>query len=175
MPPLHGLLAGRPSGADDDACFDGHAIIVGYGRVGGLVAAGLRELGSPVVVIEEELHLVQDLERLGMPAIYGDATYASILAAAHPKRARLVVVTLPAAGPTRTVVRDIRSLSSDVPILARAARLEEGEVLRQLGATQVVAPEQAGAVLLLDECADALNVDRAVLVESHRSGLTPGA
>ena len=53
------------------------------------------------LVIEEDLHLVQELQRLGIPAIYGDATYTSILAAAHPERARLVVVTLPAAGPTR--------------------------------------------------------------------------
>ena len=69
-------------------------------------------------MIEEDLHLVQGLNAAGIRAIYGDAAHATILAAAHPERARLVVATLPDAGATRAIVRDVRRLNPQVPILA---------------------------------------------------------
>ena len=76
----------------------GHAIVVGYGRVGRRVVAGLRAAGLPVTVIEDDLHLVHEIAEQGIAAVYGDASYRAIMAAAHAERARLVVVALPDAG-----------------------------------------------------------------------------
>ncbi len=143
--------------ADEEALTD-HAIVIGYGRVGRQVAAGLRDAGLTVVVIEEDLHLVRELEREGFSAIYGDASYRSIFDVAHPERAKLVVVALPDVGGTRAVVRNARRANATVPILARVAREEEDAVLRRTGATAVVAPERAGAILLLEESARVLDM-----------------
>jgi monovalent cation:H+ antiporter-2, CPA2 family len=115
-------------------------------------------LGVPVVAIDQDLRLVQDLRARGIPAIYGDASYAPVLAAARIAHARLVVVALPDAGPTRTVVREARQARATVPILVRSTHPEDEEMLRRLGATIVVAPERAGAALLLDESARVLAV-----------------
>jgi monovalent cation:H+ antiporter-2, CPA2 family len=95
-------------------------VVIGYGRVGGAGAQGLQSAGVPLSVVEEDLHLVQHLRTAGVPAIYGDAAYASVLQASHPERALLVVVTLPDAGSARTVVREVRQLNPGVPILVRA-------------------------------------------------------
>jgi CPA2 family monovalent cation:H+ antiporter-2 len=149
---------------------DRHAIVIGYGRVGSRVAAGLLGAEFPTVVIDEDLHVVQGLTRIGIPAIYGDASYTSILAAAHPERARLVVVALPDLGATRSVVRDARQLNPSVPILARVAREEQGEAVKQIGASAVVAPEQAGAVLLLEASARVLDLKAAVLLDGAVAG-----
>ena len=57
-------------------------MVVGYGRVGRDVVAGLREMGVPVV-IDQDRRLVKDLGARGFPAIYGDALYASVVASVH--------------------------------------------------------------------------------------------
>ena len=158
LPVVRRAFAARATVAAAEDALDRHAIVIGYGRVGRYVAAGLRATGLPVVVVEQDLHLVREVEREGFPAIYGDASYRSILDVAHPERARLVVVALPDVGGTRAVVRHARQANGAVPILARVAREEEDDVLRRAGATAVVAPERAGASMLLEESARVLDV-----------------
>jgi CPA2 family monovalent cation:H+ antiporter-2 len=158
LPLLGPLFAARPAVLGEEERFAGHVVVVGYGRVGRRVVDGLRATGVPVVVVEEDLHLVQELTAAGVPAIYGDASYRSVLDAAHPERARLLVVALPDAGAARVMVRNARRANPHAPILVRAPRLEDEETLRRSGATAVVAPELAGARLLLEEAVEVLDL-----------------
>lgn len=128
-----------------------HAIVVGYGRVGRRLERGLRQAGLTVVVIENDLHLVQELRNAGHDAIYGDASHEAILKLAHPQNARVVVVALPDFGATRAVVHRARRMNQDALIVARAQRSENDARLREAGASTVVVPEIAGALSLLEE------------------------
>ncbi|CAA9586943.1 MAG: hypothetical protein AVDCRST_MAG18-4013 [uncultured Thermomicrobiales bacterium] len=134
-----------------EATLGDHVVVAGYGRVGEEVVAGLQTAGVPVAVVETDLHRIQQLRAAGVPAIYGDATRESILAAAQIARARLMVVALPDVGTTGEVVREARRINPTVPILARAPRREQEEALRAAGATTTIAPERAGALLMLEE------------------------
>jgi CPA2 family monovalent cation:H+ antiporter-2 len=128
-----------------------HAIVVGYGRVGRRMARGLRQAGLKVVVIDQEIELVRELNSRGATAIYGDASYEIVLGAARPAAARVIVVALPDFGATRAVVHRARRSGSDALIVARAQRSENDARLREAGATAVVVPENAGALMLLEE------------------------
>ena len=145
------LPSASASLSTDEAALNSQALVIGYGRVGGYVVAGLRRAGVPVAVVEQDLRLVRQVRSHGVPAIYGDASHVAIMDAAHPERACLVVVALPDVGTTRAVVRALRQRSPSVPILVRVAREEEEEALVHAGATFVAAPERAGALLLLEE------------------------
>ncbi|HVF84650.1 MAG TPA: NAD(P)-binding protein, partial [Abditibacteriaceae bacterium] len=112
---------------------------------------GLTKAGLPVVIIEQDLNIVRELSEKGFSTIYGDASYENVLAAAHPERARVVVVALPDFGATRAVVHRARRANDDVLIVARAQRSENDVKLREAGATAVVVPEVAGALMLLEE------------------------
>lgn len=175
LPILRRAFAARVTVLAGGDLLHGHAIVVGFGRVGRHVAAGLRDTGLAVSVIEQDLHLVREVQRAGFPAIYGDASYRGILDAAHPERARLVVVALPDVGATRAVVLNARRSNPTVPIVARVARQDEDTVLLRHGATAVVAPERAGALLLLEESARLLGAPLAPEAgESRFSGTTEG-
>jgi CPA2 family monovalent cation:H+ antiporter-2 len=128
-----------------------HAVVIGYGRVGRRLSRGLRQAGLQVVVIEQDLHLVQELRERKFIAIYGDASYESILHQARPETARLIAVTLPDFGATRAVVHRARQMNKEVVIVARAQRPENDVKLREAGATAVVVPEIAGSLMLLEE------------------------
>ena len=151
VPALGGVFGPHPTLSGEEEHLRAHAIVVGYGRVGRRVVAGLREAGLPVAVVESDLHLVQELGREHIPAIFGDASYPSILAAAHPERARLIIVALPDSGATRVTVLNARRANPEVPILARLVRDDDEVQLRAAGATEVIGPERAGAALLLEE------------------------
>ncbi|MDP9370868.1 MAG: NAD-binding protein [Chloroflexota bacterium] len=172
LPVARRAFAARATVVAGEDTLDQHAIVIGYGRVGRYVAAGLRDTGLAVAVVEQDLHLVQEVERGGFPAIYGDASYRSILDVAHPERARLVVVALPDVGGTRAVVRHARQANDTVPILARVAREEEDDVLRRAGATAVVAPERAGAIMLLEESARVIDVPAPPQVDDLQPVIT---
>ena len=81
---------------------------------------------------------------------------------------------LPDAGATRVVVLNARQANPDVPILARVAREEFDELVRRAGATAIVAPERAGALMLLEECARALGLDEALMTGPAREIPSPG-
>jgi len=129
----------------------GHAIVVGYGRVGKRVARGLRQAGLQVAVIEREYSLVRELHRDKFMAIYGDASYDQVLQATSPHTARIIVVGLPDFSATHEVVKHLRRLSPRSIIVARANQPENDARLRNAGATAVVVPEMAGAFMMLDE------------------------
>ena len=145
------LVGSAPQAEGEEATLRDHVVVAGYGRVGEQIVAGLRESGQMVAVLEADLHRIEQLRAAGIPAVYGDASYASILTAAHVERARLVVVALPDAGTTRAVVREVRRANAAIPILARAPRREEEGELHRVGATLTIAPEYAGGLLLLEE------------------------
>lgn len=151
LPVLGHWLAPQAEIQTSDAMLENHAIVVGYGRVGQRMVRGLQQAGLPVVVIEQDLNLVREIAASDLPTIYGDASYENILAAAHPETARVVVVALPDFGATRAVVHRARRANPDVLIVARAQRAENDVKLREAGATAVVVPEVAGALMLLEE------------------------
>jgi CPA2 family monovalent cation:H+ antiporter-2 len=142
-----------------------HAIVVGGGRVGGRVAAALQGVGLPVLVLDQDPVVVQRLKAEGISTIWGDASRPAILASAHPERARLLVAALPDAKSTEIVVAEARRANAAVPILARAARQEDVASLMTAGVTAAISPEEAGATLLVEQCARALDLPAAELLE----------
>jgi hypothetical protein len=55
-----------------------------------------------------------------------------------------------------------------VPILARVARFDQELVLREVGVTATIAPERAGAVMLLQESARILGIPLSSQIDDLR-------
>ena len=70
-----------------------HVVLCGLGHVGIRVAESLVQLGVPVVAIEKvsSESFAADVEKLGVPVLYGDARRDAILLEAGIRRARAVV------------------------------------------------------------------------------------
>jgi CPA2 family monovalent cation:H+ antiporter-2 len=123
-----------------------HVVLVGYGRVGHHVGRVLEHLSIPLLVIEVDVKRALELEKRGIPALFGDAANSEVLEHAHLEHARLLVVTLPDDASTELVVSAARSAAPELPIIARATTLEVVERLHQLGAKEVIHPELEGGL-----------------------------
>ncbi|WPB87144.1 cation:proton antiporter [Sediminicoccus rosea] len=110
----------------------GHAVIVGFGRVGRLVAQGLARHGVPILAIEADHARAAAIRREGIPVIWGDAAHAEVLAAARPESASLIVLAMPDAFGCRRVLELARAANPGLPAAVRAHDDEEAALLERI-------------------------------------------
>ncbi|MDB4887109.1 MAG: putative potassium/hydrogen antiporter [Gemmatimonadetes bacterium] len=140
--PVAGPVASRPPQVDP-AQLDGHAVLVGYGRVGAPVADELAAQEIPFVVVEQSRDRAEEMRVRGLPVIAGDATREEVLVQARPERARLVIVASPDAYETRAILALVRRLAPHVEVIVRAYSEEERAYLESHGATRAIVAERA--------------------------------
>lgn len=120
----------------------GHAVIIGYGRVGRLVVDDLLTRGIPLLVVDEEKERIEGLRARGIPAIHGAAGERGILEAADLARARWFVSAIPNPFEAGNLIERAREGNPDLDIVARAHSDAEIEYLENAGATRVVMGER---------------------------------
>jgi CPA2 family monovalent cation:H+ antiporter-2 len=137
-------LAVPPSGGTD------HAIVVGHGRVGQVVCAMLDRHGFRYIAVDNDAAAVPGHRRSGRDVYYGDATNPEFLKSCGLTNARAVVVTVAAEAAIDEIVRQVRTLRTDVTIVSRARDAAHARHLYSIGVTDAV-PETIEASLQLSE------------------------
>jgi CPA2 family monovalent cation:H+ antiporter-2 len=128
-----------------------HVVLIGYGRVGRIVSADLREKQIPFLLIEEIRPAAQQAREAGLEVIHGNAADPNILQAANIPGARCLLVAIPDAFEGGQVVAQARMLNPALPIIARSHSDEETEHLKKHGATRVIMGEHEIAIAMLSD------------------------
>lgn len=148
-PALWSLLDHQPSQPKPEPVPEGlceHVVVIGYGRVGHHIVHVLSSLHIPHLVIDLDINRITELDRQGVPTLFGDAAESDILSHAHVAQARVVVVTLPDETEAAIVVAAVRAQAPHIPLIVRAATREGMNRLFALGATDVIHPELEGGL-----------------------------
>jgi len=124
---------------------EGHVIICGYGRIGQVLAANLKNEKFPFVVLELDLDLHNEARANGCLCLVGDATSDETLLKAGSKRAKTVVCGLPTDASNVFITLTCRGLNADLQIIARAERQSSELKMLQAGADRTVLPAIIGA------------------------------
>ena len=127
-----------------------HAVIVGYGRVGGMIGAALAEKHLPFVVIERDLRLVDVLRERGIRALYGDASASGVLDAAHIDRAKLLIIASPDSYAARRVLDLARQANPTIDTVVRTHSDHEREHFEKAGVGRVMMGERELALGMTD-------------------------
>jgi CPA2 family monovalent cation:H+ antiporter-2 len=151
----HAAAAMPPEPARDEeelpqTSLTGHAVLVGYGRVGRLVGPVLRERGWPLVVIENADDAVEELKAAGTEVISGNAADSRLLRAVNLAQAKLLFVAIPDAFEAGQIVEQARAVNPRLEIVARAHFDAGVEHLLQHGADTVVMGEREIARTMLE-------------------------
>ena len=118
-----------------------HVVLVGHGRVGGVVSEELAEKKVPFLVIEADDERLAELKAQGIEAIAGNAADPEIIAAANLAAARCLLVAIPDAFEGGQVVEQARALNPKLRIIARAHSEAEVLHLKKHGASIVILGE----------------------------------
>ena len=138
------LLPGPPIDAD------GHAIVIGYGRVGSQLAGVLRQRGVPVLVIDDDIDHVRAAHAAGIPAIRGSAAADKVLAEACPETARIAILAIPQPLEAGEALAKLRAINPSLTLLARAHSEAEVKHLLEHGADGAVLAERELAYSLAE-------------------------
>ena len=125
-------------------------VILGFGRVGRLVADMLTVHGKAYVGIESNADLVGKALRDGYHVRFGDAGQARVLAHLDIEHAPAVVLTMDEPVTVQRLVRKLRAQHPDLPILARARDASHAAQLYRAGASHAV-PQTLESSLQLSE------------------------
>lgn len=133
-------------------------VIIGFGRVGRLVAQMLDMHGQQWLAVDSDPDEVQRLKRAGKRVIYGDARRPELIDRLKLDQARAVVLTIDDMRMLDLLIRRIRSSHPDLCIVVRARDADHASMLYGAGATDAV-PETVESSLQL---AEAVLVDLGV-------------
>ena len=122
-----------------------HVILVGYGRVGRIIASEMAQRGRAIVIVEDQPDVARRARDNGFQVVIGNATQEAILQAAGIEHAAKMLIAIPEGFEGGVVAERARALSANLPIIARAHSDEEVAFLSRLGATHVVMGERETA------------------------------
>ncbi|MDP9008203.1 MAG: cation:proton antiporter [Pseudomonadota bacterium] len=125
-----------------------HVVICGFGRVGQNIARVLEQTGFEYIALDVDPHRIRTGRQVGDPVVYGDASQVKVLENVGVAHASVVVITFANPDVALRILRSVRELRTDVPILVRTQDDTKLEELQAAGATEVV-PETFEASLML--------------------------
>ncbi|CDX15985.1 putative monovalent cation:proton antiporter (CPA2 family) [Mesorhizobium plurifarium] len=134
--------SGKEDGPPPRTALAGHSILIGYGRVGSLVGAALKEAALPFLVIEDADKTLAKLRDDGVETVAGNAANADVFAAANPEGAKRLILAIPNAFEAGQVVLRARAANPEINVIARAHSDAEVEHLKGLGADTVIMGER---------------------------------
>jgi CPA2 family monovalent cation:H+ antiporter-2 len=106
--------------------------------VGQNLARVLERSGFEFIALDLDPHRVRDARQAGDPVVYGDATHVEVLRALGLEHASVVVISFDDPSTALRIVRAVRRLREDVPILVRTEDDSRLDALQSAGATEVV-------------------------------------
>ncbi|HWA19653.1 MAG TPA: YbaL family putative K(+) efflux transporter [Devosia sp.] len=126
-----------------------HTIVVGYGRVGSVIAGRFLRLGLPLVVIEDGEEPANAARKAGIYLVEGNAVDPDILQRAGIASARNLHVAIPNSFEAGQVIEQARRANGALVIAVRAHSEEEADYLKGLGADHVIMGEREIALGML--------------------------
>ncbi len=138
----------------------GHCVVIGYGRVGRIVAEGLRKSERPYLVIENGDERAKEARATGAEVILGNAVEADVLKAANVAAASHLLIAIPDAFEAGQIVSKARALNKTMQIIARGRTEAEVGHLVEHGANLAIMGEREIALGMLASASGETNEAR---------------
>jgi monovalent cation:H+ antiporter-2, CPA2 family len=125
-------------------------VIIGFGRVGRMVAEMLTAHDKPYVAVDSDVDTVKSARAEGFQLVYGDAARPEFLDKLNLGHASALILTMDDPVQAVRTVKRVRAWLPDLTIVARARDPNHAAELYKAGATDAV-PETLESSLQLSE------------------------
>ena len=130
---------------------NGHVIICGYGRSGHALASFLEQEKLSFIALDLDSRRVREALAAKKSVVYGDAAKREVLMAAGLMRASALVISYKDKHSALAILRHVKELRPDLPVVVRTNDDTDVEALKQAGAAEVVAEVVEGSVMLASQ------------------------
>ncbi len=125
-----------------------HVVLVGFGSVGVKLLSSLTKRNVPVVLIDKDDSIVEQLRNDGITAIQGDATDPAVLLQAHVQNASQLVVTLSDELPVMKIVETAKIINPEIECIIRATSDQIAQNMKEEKLGMIVQSSAALASLM---------------------------
>jgi len=143
-----------------------HVIICGFGRVGQNLARVLEKHGFEYIALDLDPFRIREARQAGDPVVYGDSSEPEVLRSLGIDHASVVVVSFDGPETALKVVRAVRQLRGDVPVLVRTEDDSKLDALQAAGATEVIPEIFETSLSLVSHVLLFLNVPAREILET---------
>lgn len=151
-----------------------HAVLVGHGRVGSLVAQTLQEARLPYLVIEERQVIVEQLRARGVDVIAGNAAQPGLLEAANVASARWLISAIPNPFESGNLIEQAHAINPKLEIIARAHSDAEVDYLKKFGADLIIMGEREIARGISDHILSRIDAPAAPVADQNQNARQVG-
>jgi CPA2 family monovalent cation:H+ antiporter-2 len=144
------VVAGENGSAAEPSVLTGHTVLVGFGRVGGLIGRKLISAGVPFLIVETSDKRIAEAKSFGVEVITGNAADAEALRLANLPAAKTLFIAIPDMFEAGQIAEQARRANPRLVIIARAHSDAEVEHLTRLGADTVVMGEREIARAMIE-------------------------
>jgi CPA2 family monovalent cation:H+ antiporter-2 len=144
-------LAGQIDTALDTAAV-GQVLILGFGRVGRLVADMMGAHGKDYLAVEADIDVAASARKEGYDVLFGDVAHPELIERVRQREPSAFILTMDNPVLVKRLTRQLRAAFPNLPIIARARDTAHAAELYQAGVTDAV-PETLEASLQLSEAA----------------------
>jgi CPA2 family monovalent cation:H+ antiporter-2 len=149
-------VAGQELVGEMDATLDqaelGQVIVLGFGRVGRMVADMLEAHGKDYAAIDSDADCVASARKEGYDVLFGDVSRPELMDKVREREPSAFILTMDNPVLVNRLARELRRLFPNLPIVARARDTAHAAALYKAGVTDAV-PETLEASLQLAEAA----------------------
>lgn len=125
-----------------------HVIICGYGRSGQSMARILEQESISFIALDLDPQRIREAAGAGEAVVYGDAARREVLIAAGLMRAKVLVVSYADTVSTLKILKHVQELRPDLSVVVRTRDDSDIDLLKEAGATEVVAEIMEGSLML---------------------------
>lgn len=145
-----------------------HVIVCGYGRSGQNLARLLEAEGISYVALDADPERIRAVAAAGVSVVYGDAGRREVLVAAGLARAQAVVVTYSDVHSSMAILRHVRELRPELPVVVRTIDDTHIDALKAAGAAEVVSEVMEGSLMLASHALMLLGVPLSQVLKRIR-------
>jgi monovalent cation:H+ antiporter-2, CPA2 family len=135
----------------DDAAV-GQVMILGFGRVGRIIADMLEVHGKDYLAVDADVDAVAAAKKEGYDVLFGNVAHPELIERMRKRQPSAFILTMDNPVLARRLTRQLHKAFPDLPIVARARDTAHAAQLYKAGATDAV-PETLEASLQLSEAA----------------------
>jgi CPA2 family monovalent cation:H+ antiporter-2 len=143
-----------------------HVILCGFGRVGQNIARVLESQGFEYLAVDLDPARIRLARGAGDPVVYGDSADEEMLQKIGLKSASVVIVAFSNPAVSIGIVRAVRRIRSDVPVLVRTQDDVGLAELTAAGATDVVPDTFEASLMLVSQVLILLHVPVSKVVRT---------
>lgn len=125
-----------------------HVIICGFGRSGQNMSRILEQESIPFIALDLDPQRIREAKIAGELVVYGDAARREVLIAAGLLRAKVLVVSYADTVSALKILSHVRTMRPELAVVVRTRDDSDIDLLKEAGATEVVAEILEGSLML---------------------------